>query len=96
MGLIRTGKMLDADTAKRLHEMANAAATTPAIVFSQCRLGPYAKTEAQIMWEHFYRAANEACVAAGFPEPEKDADGDVINYGIDFGTGEVLLWDGKL
>jgi hypothetical protein len=34
-------------------------------------------------------AIDRAAVELGFPEPEKNADGDVIHYGL-LGTGEIV------
>lgn len=95
MGIIRTNKFLNAVETKALHGMAVDAANTPAIVLSQRHLGPAGKDEATLAQERFHRALDKAVVAAGFPEPAKDEDGDAVHYGLDFKTGEILEWDGK-
>lgn len=96
MGIIRTGKFLDEAVSAGLRRSHDLAQRVPAIVVGDRHLGPYGRTEAEKALEHVKNAIDEACVAAGMPEPEKDADGDVIHYGVDFATREILLWDGKL
>jgi hypothetical protein len=95
MGILRTEKFFDAPTLERLHTMAKQAQSTPVILLSQRRLGPEGKDEATLAWERFYRELNAEAVKAGMPEPAADDDGDVINYGCDFKTGEILDWDGQ-
>ena len=95
MGFNRTSKFLDAHTLGHLRELSFTAQNTPAILLSQKRLGPLGKTEAQIAWELFYEAVDEAAVAAGFPTPEQHPEQGTIHYGVDFHNGELLTWDGK-
>lgn len=95
MGIIRTQKFFDAATRLKLIRLAELWQSTPAILLTQRRLGPEGKTEDVLAKERFYKALDEAAVAAGYPEPAVDEDGDVIHYGADMETGEILLWDGK-
>jgi hypothetical protein len=95
MGIIRTGKMVSAEKLDALREQWRLAQSTPAIVISQRRLGPYAKTEAELSQEFVRQAINATAMELGFAEPKHDEDGDRIDYGLDFATGEVLEWDGK-
>lgn len=96
MGIVRTQKFLDEPTLKRLTVLAVEWQRTPMILLTQRHLGPHGKTEDVLARERFYKALDEAAVAAGQPEPAVDEDGDVIHYGADFETGEILLWDGKV
>lgn len=95
MGLIRTGKHLSADETARLKEQFVDAYNTPVILLSQRHRGPNGKDEATLAIERARTALDRACVAAGFPELEKDQDGDVVHYGIDFDNGEIVTWDGQ-
>lgn len=94
MGLIRTGVKLDAGALDELRAAARNVRATPAIVVTQRHLGPFGRTESQLAEARLRTQLDAACVVAGFPTPAHDADGDVIHYGLDFETGEVLLWDG--
>ena len=38
----------------------------------------------------FYSELDKVSVAAGLPEPEEDADGYSIHYGLDFSTREIV------
>jgi len=95
MGIQKTGKFFDTATLARLREQALSAQRMPAIALTQRSLGPLAKTEAELAHDRFWCALNAAAVAEGFPKPEVDADGDTVNYGVDFATGEILAWDGE-
>jgi hypothetical protein len=44
--------------------------------------------------ESFQAWLDGLAVAHGLPAPERDADGDVIHYGL-AGTGEFTKWDGQ-
>lgn len=38
----------------------------------------------------YYELVDQIAVDGGLPAPEKDADGDVIHYGVDFSNGQIL------
>jgi len=95
MGIVRTGKYLDKETKDTLYEAHARAERAPAMVIGERHLGPYGRTEVVKQRELVGQMIDKACVAAGCAEPERDADGDVIHYGVDFASGEILLWDGK-
>lgn len=94
MGIIRTGKFLDADTAKRLQELGTQAQNTPLMLITQRERNHEVPPLAIRLQQEFHEKLNAAVVATGFAEPKRDEDGDVINYGCDFKTGEILEWDG--
>ncbi len=95
MGLVRTNKFLDTSAVERLHKMAVAAATTPALVVTQRHLGPHGKDEATLAQERFHAALDSAATGIGFPVPALDIYGHATHYGLDFKTGEILEWDGQ-
>ncbi len=41
----------------------------------------------------FYELVDKVAVDHGLPTPEKDKDGDVIHYGLDFSNGELLTME---
>lgn len=98
MGLIRTGKFIEKALCAELHQQYSDAMRTPAMVVMQRHLGPRGRSDAQLAHEAVNKRINEACVALGCAPPkeiiDKDGDPAIINYGVDFNTGEVLEWDG--
>ena len=77
MAMVRTGTFLKSEVCNRLQGLHRAALET---------------TESELAMDRFYVELNKEAVAAGLPEPLKDEDGDTINYGVDYATGEVLGW----
>lgn len=91
MAIVRTGTFLDTATRDALHDQHKRALNTPVMIVSQRSKGPHAKDEATLAIEHFNVAMNAAAVAAGLPEPPL-YEGNVVNYGCDYKTGEILGW----
>lgn len=91
MATIRTGKFLAKETLAELEKQHREALATPVMVVTQRHLGPAAKDEATLAIERFSEALNKAAVAAGLPEPA-EYEGDTVNYGCDYTTGEILGW----
>lgn len=55
------------------------------------------RTEGEIARQRYLKIVNDGAVAAGLDPPREfiDEDGDeaVNNYGVDFSTREILLWE---
>lgn len=95
MGFLRSGRFLDGVTNDRLRHSLALALSTPAVLLSQRPLGPHGKTEAELMQDAARADINAAAVALGLPPAQTDKHGaTLVDYGVDFATGEVLIWDG--
>lgn len=93
MAIIYTGKYLDKDVATELGRRFRTAQSIPqGMVISDRHKGPNGIPDAVKALERVKDDIDRACVEAGLPEPEKDEDGDVIHYGVDFGSREILSW----
>lgn len=95
MGTIRTGKFLDAESLATLTKQYQDAASTPVMLVTQKERNLEEPPLAMRLMKKFNDNLNAKAVAMGFPEPKATEDGDVINYGCDFQSGEILEWDGK-
>lgn len=84
-GVVQTGVILEAVVVGKLQELHTSARNARVMVFP-----PSQVDWATQAWGHYHAAMDKAAVEAGLPEPERDADGDVIHWGVNFETGEIL------
>lgn len=90
--IVHTKIKLPEEQTAALRQSAKDAMSVPAILLSQRHLGPHGKTEAELAQERWRMNLQEVAKAAGLPDQGVDVDGDHVEYGIDFETGELLGW----